>query len=144
MGAVASATPVVAAGPVLLFGVLAGAAVVTSVAQPGRDAWAYSARHGWVGGRRTDLLTIDAPLAPRAAAPRRLVNACRDAIQQKAERYDLSSLEAVSAGPQTRMNGRTVVPVEIRAIYKVRGVHEVRRTEVRCEVDRAGRVIATS
>ncbi len=144
MLAVASATPVVAASPMLFFGVLAGAAVVTSIAQPRRDAWAYSATHGWVGGSREDVSALDAPLAPRPGASRRLVNACRDAVQQKAQRYDLASLEAVSAGPQSRTNGRTVVPVEIRAVYKVHGVHEVRRTLVRCEIDRAGRVIATS
>ena len=72
------------------------------------------------------------------------MSACRDAIAKNAGRYDVASLEAVSAGKPTRVKGRTVVPVEVRAVYKVRGVHEVKRSTVRCEVDRAGRVVATS
>jgi hypothetical protein len=74
----------------------------------------------------------------------RLVNACREAIAKTAEPYDVASVEAVSAGRQTRVNGRVVAPVEVRAVYRVRGVHEVKRSLVRCEVDRRGRVIATS
>ena len=144
MVAILAAAPTRAASPVLVFGLIAGAAVVVAVAQPGRDAWAYSPTHGWVGGGREDVSAINAPLAPRQGASSRLVNACRDAVERNARRYDLASLEAVSAGRQTRIKGRTVVPVEVRAIYNVRGVHEVRRTNVRCEIDRAGRVIATS
>jgi hypothetical protein len=141
--ALLSASPARAASPALFFGIIAGAAVVAAVAQPGRDAWAYSSTHGWVGGRPSDVSGIDAPLAPQGTS-HRFVTACRDAVARNAQRYDVASLEAVSAGPQTRMRGLTIVPVEIRAIYRVRGVHEVRRTEVRCEIDRAGRVIATS
>jgi hypothetical protein len=61
-----------------------------------------------------------------------------------AQRHDVASLEVVSDGKQVRVNGRTIAPLEVRAIYRVRGVHEVTRSKVRCELDRAGRVIATT
>jgi hypothetical protein len=142
--AIIAAAPSRAASPALVFGVIAGVAVVVAIAQPGRDAWAYSQTRGWVGGAREDVSAVDAPLAPQQGTPQRFVNACRDAVARNAQRYDVASLEAVSAGRPTRIKGRTLVPVEIRAIYRVRGVHEVRRTQVRCEIDRAGRVLATS
>ena len=77
-------------------------------------------------------------------APNRIVSACRDAIAKNAQNYDLASLEAVGAGRQARVNGRTVAPLEVRAVYRVHGVHEVKRTTVRCEIDRGGRVLSTS
>jgi len=61
-----------------------------------------------------------------------------------AQRFDLASLEAVSGGRQLRINGRIIAPLDVCAIYKINGVHEVKRSKVRCEVDRAGRVVATS
>jgi hypothetical protein len=61
-----------------------------------------------------------------------------------AQPHDLASLEVVADGKAGRVNGRTIAPLEVRAIYRIRGVHEVRRSKVRCELDRAGRVIATT
>jgi hypothetical protein len=143
-----AAAPAQAAPPALVAGLIAagviGTALVVSAYQPGRDTWVYTDKHGWVGGAREDVSTINAPLVPTRGTSQRLVSACRDAVAQNAQRYDLASLEAVGAGKQTRVNGRVVVPVEVRAIYRVRGVHEVRRSKVRCEVDRAGHVVATS
>ena len=144
VAATLAAAPAQAASPALIFGLVAATAVAVAVTRPGRDAWAYSDKYGWVGGAREDVSTINAPLAPRSGLPKRIVSACRDAIAKNAERYDVASLEAVAAGKQARVNGRIVAPLEVRAIYRVRGVHEVRRTQVRCEIDRAGRVIATS
>jgi hypothetical protein len=142
-----AAAPAQAASAAVVAGLIA-AGVIGSVAVlsviPGRDAWAYTDQHGWIGGSRQDLSTINVPLAPRAAAPQHLVKACRDALAGQAQRYDLTSLEAVAASEPTRTNGRTVVPLDVRAVYKVQGVHEVRRSTVRCEVDRSGRVVATS
>jgi hypothetical protein len=142
-----AAAPVQAASAAVVTALVAAGVVGTAAVlsmTPGRDAWAYTDQHGWVGGARDDLSTINTPLAARSGASQRLVNACRDAIAENAERYDLASLEAVAAGEPTRVNGRTVVPLDVRAIYRVRGVHEVRRSTVRCELDRAGRVIGTS
>jgi hypothetical protein len=108
------------------------------------EAWEYTDKHGWVGGAPEVVSTINSPLKAKPGASQKLVSACRDAVAKKAEPYGVASLEAVGAGKQSRVKGRIVVPVEMRAIYRVRGVHEVKRSTVRCEVDRAGRVIATS
>jgi hypothetical protein len=142
--ALLAAPPARAAPPALAFGLIAGMAAVAILGQTGQDAWAYSDRYGWVGGAREDVSAIDTPLAARPGTSQRIVNACRDAVAKNAGRYDVASLEAVSAGRQARVNKRTVAPIEVRAIYRVRGVHEVKRTHVRCEIDRSGRVIATS
>jgi hypothetical protein len=108
------------------------------------EVWDYTDKYGWVGGAPEHVSTINVPLAPKRGTSPRIVSACRDAVAKNAEAFDLASLEAVSAGRQARAKGRIVAPVEIRAVYKVRGVHEVKRSTVRCVVDRAGRVIATS
>jgi hypothetical protein len=143
---VLAATPVRAGPPTLVIGLVAagviGTALVISATRSG--AWAYTDEHGWVGGAPEDISAINAPLAPRPGIPQRIVSACRDAIAANAQRYDLASLQAVAAGAPTRVNGRIIAPIEVRAIYRVRGVHEVRRSTVRCEIDRAGRVVATS
>ena len=142
-----AAAPVHAASAAVVAGLIAAGVIGTTALlsmTPGRDAWAYTDQHGWVGGSREDLSTINAPLAASARAPQRMVQACRDAIAEKAERYDLASLEAVAAGEPSSVSGRTIVPLDVRAVYRVRGVHEVRRSNVRCELDRAGRVLATS
>ena len=145
--AILAAAPVQAASSALIIGLVAAGVIVTAVAtasnQPHGSAWAYTDKHGWVAGAPEHVATVNAPLIPVAGTSARVVNACRDAIMRKAERYDLASLEAVSAGKQVRVKGRIVAPLEVRAIYKVRDVHEVRRTTVRCEVDRSGRVVAT-
>ena len=142
--AVLATAPAQAATLPVVFGVIAGTAVAVALLRPGRDAWAYTDKYGWVGGSPADVSTINAPLAGKPGTSNRIVSACRDAIAKNAQRYDLASLEAVGAGKQVRVNGRTVVPLQVRAIYKVRGVHEVKRTTVRCEIDQAGRVVRTS
>ncbi len=142
------AAPVQAFAPALVFAFVAagvvGTAVGAAVNQTGRDVWIYTNNYGWVGGAREDVSTINAPLVPRPGTSKRIVSACRDAIAKNAEPYDVASLEAVSAGKQTRVKGRTVAPIEVRTIYRVRGAHEVKRSTVRCEVDRVGRVISMS
>ena len=147
VGVVIAAAAPVRASPAAVMGLIAagvvGAAVVISVNQSGA-AWAYTHDHGWVGGAPSDVSTINTPLTPRRSIPPRIVSACRDAIAANAQRYDLASLEAVGASVATRVKGRIIAPIEVRAIYRVRGVNEVRRSIVRCEVDRAGRVVTTS
>jgi hypothetical protein len=139
-----TAQPVVASPAVVLGVVAVSTAIAISATQQEHEAWEYTDKHGWVGGAREHVATVDAPLRSKPGTSRRVVDACRDALQKNAERFDLASLEAVGAGKQVRLKGRIVAPLEVRAIYKVRGVHEVKRSKVRCEVDRAGRVIATS
>jgi len=135
-----------AASPAVVIGLITagavGAALIVSVSKSG-DAWAYTPEHGWVGGSPRDVSTLSTPLAARGTSSR-IVSACRDAIAANAQRYDMASLEAVATGAPRRVNGRIIAPLEVRAIYRVRGVHEVRRSLVQCEVDRAGRVVATS
>ena len=130
--------------PVMSYAPMPADRAASPAPRPVRHAvWAYTDKYGWVGGAREDVSALNTPLAPKPGTSQRLVSACRDAIARTAEPYNVASLEAVSAGKQTRVNGRTVAPIEVRAIYKIQGVHEVKRSTVRCEVDRGGRVIAT-
>ena len=144
LAAVLVATPV-AASPALIRGAVALAtAVGVSASQQPYEAWRYTATHGWVGGARDDVSSVEHPLSAKPGTSRSIVSACRDALMRVAQPHDLASLEVVGDGRAGRLKGRTVAPLEARAIYRVRGVHEVRRTKVRCEIDRAGRVIATT
>jgi hypothetical protein len=110
----------------------------------GNDVWGYSKRYGWVRGTPQNVASVDAPLAPAGATSDRVVEACKEAVASTARAYDVSSMEAVSAGRRARANGRIVAPVEVRAVYALPGGHEVKRTVVRCQLDRRGRVVATS
>jgi hypothetical protein len=143
-----AAAPARAGSPALVVGLVAagvvGTVLVVSATQSASGAWTYTPERGWVTGPRDDVATINAPLVARSGVSERLVSACRDAIAATAKLYDLASLEAVPAGAPTRAKGRVIAPLEVRAIYRVQGVHEVRRSTVRCELDRAGRVVSTS
>jgi hypothetical protein len=108
------------------------------------DVWGYSQRYGWVRGTPQNVASVDAPLAPAGATSDRVVEACKEAVASTARAYDVASMEAVSAGRRGRANGRIVAPVEVRAVYALPGGHEVKRTIVRCQLDRRGRVVATS
>jgi hypothetical protein len=144
LAAVVVATPV-AASPALILGAVALAtAVGVSVSQQPYEAWQYTAQHGWVGGARDEVSTVERPLSPQPGTPQSIVSACREALMKLAQPHDLASLEVVADGKAGRVNGRTIAPLEVRAIYRIRGVHEVRRSKVRCELDRAGRVISTT
>ena len=104
--AASAAAPPAQAAPLLVLGLIAAGAVGIAAAtnqEPGEEeAWDYTDKYGWVGGAPEDVATINAPLAPKPGASRRLVSACRDAVAKNAGRYDVASLEAVSAGKQTR------------------------------------------
>ena len=105
---------------------------------------AVHGQNGWVGGARADVSTVEYPLAPRSGTSQSIVRACRNALMQRAQPYDLASMEVVGNGKPRRLRGRAIAPLDVRAIYRIRGVHEVIRSTVRCEIDRAGRVIATT
>ena len=142
--AILAATPV-AASPALILGVAAVAtAVGVSASQQPYEAWQYTAKYGWVGGARHDVSTVEHSLATKPGTSQSIVSACREALMRLAQPHDVASMEVVGDGKPTRVNGRTIAPLEVRAIYQVRGVHEVKRSKVRCEIDRAGRVVATS
>jgi hypothetical protein len=144
LGAILVATPV-AASPALIFGAVAVAAAVgVSATQQPYEAWQYTAKYGWVGGTRDDVSSVERPLDVKPGTPERIVSACRDALMKLAQPHDVASLDVVSGGKPNRVNGRNIAPLKVRAIYRVRGVHEVKRSEVRCEIDREGRVIQTS
>jgi hypothetical protein len=144
LAALLVATPV-AASPALILGAVAlAAAVGVSASQQPYEAWQYTEKYGWVGGARDDVSTVEHSLATRPGTSQSIVSACREALMRLAQPHDVASMEVVGDGKPTRVNGRTIAPLEVRAIYQVRGVHEVKRSKVRCEIDREGRVIATS
>lgn len=142
--AILVATPA-AAFPALIIGVAAVAVVVgISASQQPHEAWAYTDKYGWVGGAEADVSSVDVPLQSKPGPSRRLIDACREALISTAKRYDLAELEVGGTGRQLRVNGRLIVPLDVRAIYRINGVHEVKRSKIRCELDRAGRVVSTS
>ena len=144
LAAILIATPV-SASPALI--VVAAAALATgigvSASQQPYETWQYTSTYGWVGGARDDVATVERPLSPKSGTSQSIVSACRDALMGLAQPFDVASMEVVGDGKPRRVNGRTIAPLDVRAIYRVRGVHEVTRSKVRCEIDRAGRVLAT-
>jgi len=143
--AVILATNPATASPVLIFAAaaLAAGAVGASAIQQPYETWQYTAKYGWVGGARDDVLTVESPLFAKPGTSPSIVSACRNALMQVAKPHDVASMEVVADGKTKRVNGRTIAPLDVRAIYRLRGVHEVTRSKVQCEIDRAGRVIAT-
>jgi hypothetical protein len=144
LAAILATTPV-AAFPafIAVAAALAAGAVGASASRQPYEAWQYTAKYGWVGGARDDVATVEHPLPASFGTSQSIVNACRDALMRLAQSHDVASMEVVSLGNPTHVNGRTVAPLDVRAIYRIRGVHEVTRSKVSCEIDRAGRVIAT-
>jgi hypothetical protein len=144
LAAILATTPVTASPAFIVVGIALAAGVGVSASQQPYETWQYTAKYGWVGGARADVSTVEYPLAPRSGTSQSTVRACRDALMQRAQPYDLASMEVVGNGKPRRLRGRTIAPLDVRAIYRIRGVHEVTRSTVRCEIDRAGRVIATT
>jgi hypothetical protein len=139
------ASPAAAFPAAIVIGaVLATTAVGVSATQQPYETWQYTAKYGWVGGARGDVATVEHPLSSQSGTSPRIVSACREALTRLAQPHDVASMEVVGKGKPKRVNGRTIAPLDVRAIYRVRGVHEVTRSTVRCEIDRAGRVIATA
>jgi len=137
-------TPVTASPAFIVVAVALATGVGVSASQQPYETWQYTAKYGWVGGARADVSTVEYPLAPRSGTSQSIVRACRDALMRRAQPYDLASMEVVGNGKPRRVEGRTIAPLDVRVIYRIRGVHEVTRSTVRCEMDRAGRVIATT
>ena len=134
----------VAASQAHIIGIAAVATVVAvSAGHQPHEAWAYTDKYGWVGGADADVSGVDVPLQSKSGISR-LIDACREALISTGKRYDLAELEVGGAGRQLRANGRLIVPLDVRAIYRINGVHEVKRSKIRCELDRAGRVVSTS
>ena len=144
LAAVLVATPVTASPALIVVAAAIAAGVGVSASQQPYETWQYTAKYGWVGGARADVSSVELPLAPRSGTSQSIVRACRDALMRRAQPYDLASMEVVGNGKPRRVRGRTIAPLDVRAIYRIRGVHEVTRSTVRCEIDRAGRVIATT
>ena len=136
-------TPVTASPALIVIAAALATGVGVSASQQPYETWQYTSTYGWVGGARDDVATVERPLSPKSGTSQSIVSACRDALMRLAQPYDVASMEVVGDGKARRVNGRTIAPLDVRAIYRVRGVHEVTRSKVRCEVDRAGRVIAT-
>ena len=143
LAAILATTPVAAFPAFIVVAAALAAGVGVSASQQPYETWQYTAKYGWVGGGRDDVSTVEQPLAPSFGTSQATVNACRDALMRLAQSHDVASMEVVSLGEPRHVNGRTVAPLDVRAIYRIRGVHEVTRSKVSCEIDRAGRVIAT-
>jgi hypothetical protein len=138
-------TPVTASPALIVVAAaLAAGAVGASASQQPYEAWQYTAKYGWVGGTSADVSTVEQPLSASFGTSRAAVSACRDTLMRLAQPHDVATMEVVGAGRPRSVNGRTIAPLDVRAIYRVQGVHEVTRSKVRCEIDRAGRVIATA
>jgi hypothetical protein len=111
-----------AASPALIIGIAAVAtAVAVSASQQPHEAWAYTDNYGWVGGADADVSGVDVPLQSKSGISRRLIDVCREALISTGKRYDLAALEVGGAGRQIRANGRLIVPLDVRAIYRING-----------------------
>jgi hypothetical protein len=143
LAAILVTTPATASPALIVVAAALATAIGVSASQQPYEAWRYTSTYGWVGGARDDVATVERPLSPKSGTSQSIVSACRDALMRLAQPYDVASMEVVGDGKARRVNGRTIAPLEVRAIYRLRGVHEVTRSKVRCEIDRAGRVLAT-
>jgi hypothetical protein len=143
LAAILVTTPVTASPALIVVAAALATAVGVSANQQPYETWQYTSTYGWVGGARDDVATVEHPLSAKSGTSPSMVSACRDALIRLAQAYDLASMEVVGDGKPRRVNGRTIAPLDVRAIYRIRGVHEVTRSKVRCELDRAGRVITT-
>jgi len=143
LAAILVSTPVTASPAVIVVAAALATAVGVSASQQPYETWQYTSTYGWVGGARDDVATVERPLSSKSGTSPSIVSACRDALMGPAQSYDVASMEVVGDGKPRRVDGRTIAPLDVRAIYRVRGVHEVTRSKVRCEIDRAGRVLAT-
>jgi hypothetical protein len=143
LAAILVATPVAASPAFIVVAAALATAVGVSASQQPYETWQYTSTYGWVGGARNDVATVEQPLSSKSGTSQPAVSACRDALMRLAQPHDLASMEVVGDGKPRRANGRIIAPLDVRAIYRVRGVHEVTRSKVRCELDRAGRVITT-
>jgi hypothetical protein len=143
LAAILVTTPATGSPALIVVAAALATAVGVSASQQPYETWQYTSTYGWVGGARDDVATVEHPLSGKSGTSQSIVSACRDALMRLAQPYDLASMEVVGDGKPRRVNGRTIAPLDVRAIYRVRGVHEVARSKVRCEIDRAGRVLAT-
>jgi hypothetical protein len=142
LAAILVTTPVSASPALIVVAAALAAGVGVSASQQPYETWQYTAKYGWVGGARDDVSTVEQPLFPRYGTSQSIVRACRDVLTRLAQPYDVASMEVVGNGKPRRVNGRTIAPLDVRAIYRLPGGHEVTRSKVQCEIDRAGRVIA--
>ena len=138
-------TPVTASPAIVVAAALAAGVGASASRQP-YETWQYTTKYGWVGGAREDVSTVEHPLPGRSATSEAIVSACRDALRRLArpvaEPFDVAYIEAVEREKPRRANGRTTASLDVRAMYRFQGVHEVTRSKVRCVIDRAGNVIS--
>ncbi|TIS95368.1 MAG: hypothetical protein E5W87_32150, partial [Mesorhizobium sp.] len=82
------------------------------------------------------------PLKAKPGTPAAVVRACRAAIASAATPLGAVRVHAVSAGALRQRRGALTAPIEVRIDYARQGGIEVRRAQVGCRVDTAGRVTA--
>ncbi|QKC73813.1 hypothetical protein EB815_16580 [Mesorhizobium loti] len=93
-------------------------------------------------------LTMGYPFAPLEAltakpgTPATVVQACRAAIMSAAKPLGAVRVRAVSAGALRQSGSALTAPIMVRIDYARRGGIEVRQAQVRCRLDKAGRVRA--
>src|SRR5215210_1434678 len=82
-------------------------------------------------------------MRPLASAPGRndFVEACRAMVEKSAIEHGAARVEAVSAGPQRRVRGGVVAPVQFRILYPGFLRSQVRQATLNCKADRQGSII---
>ena len=144
--ALLATTPVVASPAIIVAAAALATGVGASASRQPYETWQYTTKYGWVGGAREDVSTVEHSLPSKSGTSEAIVGACRDALRRLArpvaEPFDVASIEAVEHDKPRRANGRTTASLDVRAMYRFNGVHEVTRSKVRCVVDRAGNVIS--
>ncbi len=88
-----------------------------------------------------EFSALQRPLAPVAAAPKRLVDACRTSLLTGATPYGAVRVEAVGAGGPRRVRGGTAVPLQARIVYAHGRDVEVRQARITCTVNLRGQVM---
>src|SRR5215210_957286 len=96
--------------------------------------------YGFVRDTPAALASLMHPLAP---APGRndFVEACRAMVEKAAQGQGAARVEAVSAGPQRRVRGGYVAPVQFRILYPGFLRSQVRQARLNCKADRKGKIV---
>ena len=96
--------------------------------------------YGFVRDTPAALASLMRPLTP---APGRndFVEACRAMVEKSAQEQGAARVEAVSAGPQRRVQDGYVAPVQFRILYPGLLRSQVRQARLNCKADRNGKIV---
>ena len=96
--------------------------------------------YGFVRDTPANLAALMRPLAP---APGRndFIEACRAMVERSAIEHGAARVEAASAGPQRRVRGGYIAPVQFRILYPGVLRSQVRQARLTCKTDRQGKIV---